>query len=63
MVKRNLYKQIKNKTKVIAIARAYDGKKDELVRLAMLAGAATAGLVYFFSFFFSFTMGRAPAKD
>jgi hypothetical protein len=63
MVKRNIYKQLKNQTKVIAIARAYDGKKDELVRLAMLAGAATAGLVYFFSFFFSFTLGRVPAED
>ena len=63
MVKRDLYKQLKNKTKVIAIARAYDGKKDELVRLAMLAGAAAAGLFYFFSFFFSFTLGRVPAED
>ena len=63
MVKRDIYKQLKNKAKVIAIARAYDGKKDELIRLAMLAGAAAAGLVYFFSFFFSFTMGRVPAKD
>jgi hypothetical protein len=62
MVKRNL-QILHNQAKVTAIARAYDGKANELVRLGMLAAAAGAGLIYFFSFFFSFTWGRVLAKD
>jgi hypothetical protein len=62
MAKRHLY-NLRNQNRVIVIPRAYDRKKDELVRLVMLAGAAAAALFYFFSFFFSFTWGRVPAED
>lgn len=54
MVKRRIHQY---QAKVIAIARAEDGKQAQLVRLAGLAAAAGAGLIYFFSFFFSFTLG------
>jgi hypothetical protein len=60
MVKRRI---LQHQAKVIAIARAEDGKVHQLVRLAALAAAAGASLIYFFSFFFSFSFTLGARTD
>jgi glycerol-3-phosphate acyltransferase PlsY len=50
---------LKNQPKVKVIAQSYDDQKERLVWLLAMA----ASIAYLFSFFFSFTGGRAPASD
>jgi len=50
---------LKSQTNVKVVAQSVDNRTEKWVWLA----AAVAGVVYFFSFFFSFTGGGAPAGN
>ncbi|MCG3210889.1 MAG: hypothetical protein FOGNACKC_04525 [Anaerolineae bacterium] len=54
---------LKNQDKVKVMAQSYNHQKDNLIWLLTLGAAAAASVAYLFSFFFSFTGGRAPAGD
>ena len=54
---------LKNQPKVKVIAQSYNDQKERLVWLLTFGAAAAASVAYLFSFFFSFTGGRAPAGD
>ncbi len=54
---------LKNRDNVKVMAQSYSHQTDNLIRLLTLGAAAAAGVAYLFSFFFSFTGGRAPAGD
>ena len=60
---KQLVRRINSQSKVKVIARAQDERELNSFWFTAVAAAIFATAFYFFSFFFGFTGGRAPAKS